>query len=143
MKMRKKRAKDRHRENEQARKEDRQKSALTLRTEGLTYDKIANILGCSVGTVSNYINASLADIRDQTKELAQEVRDIEIRRLDDMLFSLRDKIAKGNTTAIQTALKIQERRAKLLGLDAPTPTNVEPVPDTIEVIDPYEDDDQA
>lgn len=141
--MGKKRAKSRHRENEQAKRDVRQLSALEYRARGWTYERIAKELGVSINTAYLDTNKALEEVREQAKEAAQEVMEIELRRLDDWLRALDLRIQLGQPTAIQAALKIQERRAKLLGLDAPTPTNVEPVPDTIEVIDPYEGDDQA
>lgn len=141
--MGKNRARERRHEKEKANREVRQKSALELRTKGWTYDQIATFLGVSINTVYLDTSKALEEIREQSKELAQEIRDIELRRLDTWLQHLDDKITNGNVPAIRAALKIQERRAKLLGLDAPTPTNVEPMPDRIDVVDPYEDDPSA
>jgi hypothetical protein len=43
-----------------------------------------------------------------------------IGRLDRMLTAVWDKVRQGNERAIDTALRIEERRAKLNGLDAVT-----------------------
>jgi hypothetical protein len=53
-------------------------------------------------------------------EAAEDVRELETQRLDAMLFALRTKIKQGDVRAIDTAIRIADRRAKLLGLDAPT-----------------------
>lgn len=50
---------------------------------------------------------------------AEEVRTLEVARLDAMLLALWPQVKQGNQGAIEKALKVEERRAKLLGLDAP------------------------
>jgi len=44
---------------------------------------------------------------------------LELERLDVMLLALWRRVQNGDERAIDRALKIEERRAKLLGLDAP------------------------
>ena len=52
-------------------------------------------------------------------EGTEAVRQLEIQRLDQMLFPIWQQVISGDVQAITTALRIQERRANLLGLDAP------------------------
>ena len=48
-----------------------------------------------------------------------QVRDLELRRLDELCLSAYRAISDGNDLAgIDRCLRIMERRAKLLGLDA-------------------------
>jgi hypothetical protein len=49
---------------------------------------------------------------------AQEERVESVSRLDRMLTAVWDKVRQGNERSIDTALRIEERRAKLQGLDA-------------------------
>jgi hypothetical protein len=48
------------------------------------------------------------------------VRELELTRLDAMLLPLWRRVQAGEEKAIDRALRIMERRARLLGLDAPT-----------------------
>ena len=50
------------------------------------------------------------------------VRAVELQRLDFATEGLMNGVSKGNPGHVQAAVKVQERRAKLLGLDAPTKT---------------------
>jgi hypothetical protein len=52
-----------------------------------------------------------------TSEPAEQVRALEAARLDDMFRVQYAKILEGDTNAIPPALKIMERRAKMLGID--------------------------
>jgi hypothetical protein len=53
-------------------------------------------------------------------EKAEEVRRLELERLDAMLAGIWSRAARGEEAAIDRVLKIQARRAALLGLDAAT-----------------------
>lgn len=97
----------------------RQERAMGLRVSGLSYLKVAEVIGVSVGTAFNDCAAARKRIIEQTRESAEEVRSIELDRLDRALHALEAKILEGDTRAIDTMLKLSERRAKLLGLDAP------------------------
>jgi DNA-binding CsgD family transcriptional regulator len=100
--------------------EARQERAIRLRVQGFNYREIAAELGISVGTAYNDCSAAMKRIREQTRESAEEVRSVELDRLDRMIRALEVKaFGDGDTRAIDTLLKVSERRAKLLGLDAP------------------------
>jgi hypothetical protein len=58
--------------------------------------------------------------RQDTSEMADEVRTLELLRLDEYHEKLRPKVEKGDVQAIMACIKIQDRRSKYLGLDAPT-----------------------
>ncbi len=49
----------------------------------------------------------------------EDARQVCVARLDDWLVKLAPQIEMGDLKAITVALKIEERRARLLGLDAP------------------------
>jgi len=98
---------------------ERRAQALSLRREGLTYRQIGKRLGVSVEVAYADVQAELSALRTLTTEDAEAVRDLELRRLDDYVSALWPKAADGDTAAIATLLRVQERRAKYLGLDAP------------------------
>jgi hypothetical protein len=56
--------------------------------------------------------------REQISQMA-EVIAVETVRLDRALNAIWDKVLAGDRGAINTMLKIMERRTRLLGLDAP------------------------
>lgn len=86
---------------------------------GFGYRRIADELNCSVGTAFNDIQEAFAEVREATREDAATLRDLELERLDDMLPVALSKAKKGDLKAIEAVLKIQDRRAKYLGLDKP------------------------
>lgn len=97
---------------------------MGLREIGLSYEEIAEKLNISKGT-------AYADVNDGLNlaitEPAENVRKLELRRLDQL-----NKIAMAiavnrhfehatRLNAIDRVLRVQDRRAKLLGLDKQTP----------------------
>jgi hypothetical protein len=53
------------------------------------------------------------------KEKAERLCELEIRRLDALTMALAPGIQSGDVRAILAAVRVMERRAKLLGLDGP------------------------
>ena len=97
---------------------ERQARAIELRKAGLGYAAIARQLG--YGGPSGAYGAIMTALRALTREPAQELRELELARLDDLLLGLWADARKGNVAKIDRVLKIMARRAALLGLDAPT-----------------------
>lgn len=95
---------------------ERQTQALELRKAGISYDAIAGRLGFA-GAQGAYEAVKSALQRTQ-QEPADEVRRLEVERLDKLLTALWPEALKGNVQAVDRVLKIMERRASLLGLDA-------------------------
>jgi IS30 family transposase len=100
--------------------EERRIKALELRKTGLTFEEIGRILGVSDSQVYRDIQTYF---KKTAKEPTEELRRLELERFDRYLTKLEPKIERGDTRAIEMALKISERRARLLGLDAPIETN--------------------
>lgn len=90
--------------------------ALDMRRAGYTYEAIAEELGLTKAGAWKLVQRELKEL---TKEPARDLQKLELDRLDAMLLGIWDKASSGNLLAIDRALKIQERRARLLGLDAP------------------------
>ena len=96
----------------------RQLQALELRKAGVTFEAIATKLGyCNRHAAYKAVTTAL---KDSIKEPAEGVREMELKRRDDMLLAMWPQVKSGNQGAIDRSLRIMERRAKLLGLDAPT-----------------------
>jgi len=101
----------------------RQLRALALRKRGTSYDAIAAALGYA-GKSGAYKAVARA-LHETLREATEEVRALELGRLDIMLTSVWDRAAGGDCHAIEIVLKLQDRRAKLLGLDQPLRVDVE------------------
>ncbi|MDA1088655.1 MAG: sigma factor-like helix-turn-helix DNA-binding protein [Verrucomicrobia bacterium] len=102
-----------------AKKAVRQATALELRIQGLSYRAIATECGVNMSTAYSDVQHALGLLDDVRREKAEQYRALELLRLDAMTLSLSAKIDLGDTKAILVAVKIMERRAKLLGLDNP------------------------
>lgn len=98
----------------QARRE-RMAKVLELRKAGVTFRKIGEQLDVTHQQAYHDYRDALAEI---TREPAEEVRDLELARLDDLYLIAYSRARKGNDMrAVDSALKIMDRRAKYLGLD--------------------------
>lgn len=93
--------------------------ALELRKRGMNYTQIGEKLGCARNTACRYVLSELENLADKCREEAVHVRDLELQRLDELYLVAWKAIAEGSDLgAIDRCLRIMERRAKLLGLDA-------------------------
>ena len=97
----------------------RRLQALELRKAGASYQQIGERLGISNGQAFQDVKREMAKIAEQATELATEVRQMELERLDAMHLGLWPEARKGHLGAVDRVLRIMERRASLLGLDAP------------------------
>jgi hypothetical protein len=128
-----------------ARTLERQTRALELRRAGLGYEAIAAQIGIGKSQAHRLVVAGLAESKAQIAASADDLRSEEISRLDGMLLGLWPRARKGEVAAVDRVLKIAERRAKLLGLDAPTKVaETDPVgnavgPRRIELVAPGDD----
>ena len=96
--------------------------ALRLRSRGYTYQQIADNMGCSKPTAFERVKRALAAI---PAEAAEEYRRLENDRLDTLqAIAMHEAVTKKSMQAIDRVLHIMDRRAKLLGLDAPTRTEI-------------------
>jgi hypothetical protein len=86
---------------------------------GLSYRGIARELSVSLDTAWGDVQAELTALRAIAVKRAEEIRELELRRLDKWTISATKKMQAGSVPAGFLLVKLQERRAKLLGLDAP------------------------
>lgn len=99
---------------------ERRRIAIELRKAGATYEEIGRSLGISKQSAYESVTRALAEIKAKTTDAADAVKTIELERLDAMFKGLWPSASKGNPQAVEKALRVMERRAKLLGIDAPT-----------------------
>jgi len=98
---------------------EKKKEALQLRITGHSDEEIADVFGVEQSVVEKWIRQGLRKARKINSELGETVIDLEMARLDRMLIGLEVGVGLGDSNAISSALRIQERRSKLLGLDKP------------------------
>lgn len=106
---------------------ERKRLAMGMRKRGCTWVEIAEECGySSARTAAAEVNKLITEI---PQENANNLRKIEIERLDQLLNAMWDKAMKGDGWAVDRCVKIMERKAKLTGIDAPIVTKVEVVPE--------------
>jgi hypothetical protein len=101
---------------------DRQRQALKLRMEGRTFDEIAKAL--KYGGPSGAYKAVITGLQKTLQGPASGLRALEAERLDALLASLWRRAGRPALGAVDRCLSIMERRAKLLGLDAPMKVDI-------------------
>lgn len=93
--------------------------ALEMRLKGLPYTEIASALGVSQAWAYRLVAKELARQKELTSEKAMELIRLESLRLDELWKAVLPRCQTGEPRAIAAALAIMDRRARLLGLDAP------------------------
>jgi len=115
---------------------DRRDHVWELRVDGNTVREIAARLKVSVGTIHSDLAAVRAELDENNKYRAEAERAVGASRLDRVAKALLGAIAvapvdkEGNldasalATVANAVARVEERRAKLLGLDAATKTEL-------------------
>ena len=98
---------------------EREETAYTLRIAGWGYKEIGPYIGVSSTAAYQMVMRVLDRMETDLKGGADKVRNMELDRLDEMIKVLWPKVKAGDQFAVDRVLKIQERRAKFAGLDAP------------------------
>ena len=96
---------------------EKDQRALELRKEGHSYESISEQLGYSTRSAS--YKAVMRRLRDMDRPAVSMLRELEVQRLDAMLYAVWDDVLQGDANAVHTALRISVRRSRLLDLDAP------------------------
>ena len=92
--------------------------ALDLRKAGVSYEQIAR--ACGYASRSGAYQAVQRELQRTMQEPADDVRQLELMRLDDLYRAMVPKALKGDkdsTWYVDRCLAIMDRRARLLGLD--------------------------
>lgn len=110
------------------------RTALALRIAGASFDAIAKQLGLANRSAAYKIVSKA--IKSIPREKRDELVAIEEKRLDALWIVAYEKAKAGSLGHLDRALRIMERRAALLGLDAPKQTELSGVTSVIEVAAP-------
>lgn len=133
----------------------RDAEAARLRTQGWTYQRIADRLDFKQR--ADAYNAVKRVLDATVREAGEDIRALELERLDRLEAAANEVLEREHVTvsngrvvvlhetplpddgpvlaAIDRLLKIQERRARLLGLDAPTKQNISIGPDRLATLE--------
>jgi hypothetical protein len=104
--------------------QQRRAKALDYRLQGRSYKAIGQTMKIHPSTAQDYVIRAMRDF--VPKEKAEQVLEMELQRLDQMQSAVYQHAAAGDIAAIEICLKIQNQRARLLGLypDKPSPVTV-------------------
>lgn len=96
---------------------ERKRQAFELRKRGLSYRAIGDAMGMSYNAAHQYVKEAYQMLLVEVMDTAEELRQIELDRLDAIQDAIWTDCETGDKAAISTMLKVMERRSKLLGLD--------------------------
>ena len=99
---------------------ERQLLVTRYRRRGMAVADIATTLGVTEKTIRGTLTSAYRNII--TNDEMIEARNTELSRLDELHSSFYEDALKGDIKAAEVVLKTSDRRAKLLGLDAPQRT---------------------
>jgi hypothetical protein len=102
----------------------RRTKVVQLRLAGRTLADIGRELGCSPQRVHAILTREMQSAQGLRKETAEELLQLELQRLDVLQAAVWDKALAGDLKAVETALRVIDRRVRLRGLDAPTRSQI-------------------
>ena len=105
---------------------DKERQVLELRRAGATYEEIARATGYATPQGA-YLAYGRALKRTLTSAGSEELREMELDRLDRLQRAVWPKALNGEYPAVDRVLKIMAQRAQYLGLYAPTKVQMEAV----------------
>lgn len=97
----------------------RREQAVALRVQGLSYLEIGRRMSITKQTAHSLVTKGLQETARRMAEDAEDVRQIELDRLDLAIALVMERVKKKDLAAVERLVRLEERRAKLLGLDAP------------------------
>jgi len=103
---------------------DREREIVELRTEGYVWREIAQQVGMSTAGVYKAYNRAMTRV---ITPAVNEHRELELDRLDILQRTYWQPAVNGNLRAADFVLRVIDKRAKLLGLDAPIKVQAEVV----------------
>jgi hypothetical protein len=111
---------------------EREIRALELRTAGLSYWRIGQLLGVGESMARRIVARGLDRLG---REPAAALIALETSRLDLLWETALTNALAGSVRWAEVAVRVLERRARLLGLDAPTRTEVHMTREEVDALD--------
>ncbi|NMO00806.1 hypothetical protein HH308_06215 [Gordonia sp. TBRC 11910] len=103
---------------------EREHAVMAMFIGCATTDQIAQKVGISQGTVNVIINRVMKRRRAERDELGDFALEQMLDQIDRLMGTHYVKGVKGDARSSEVVLKLMDRKAKLLGLDQPTQTEV-------------------
>ena len=95
---------------------------------GFSQAQIGQRLNVSARRIGKALDRALDGYEAESRKQVARLRKVEAKRLDDLTMAVWDDAIAGNLPAIDRVLKIRERYARLLGLDAQPGLSLADVP---------------
>lgn len=102
--------------------------SLDLRIAGATYRQIGQQLAVSERTAYYDVQDELGRVDKVRLGKGERLRDLELARVEKATLGLWPAVQKGHPASVFAWVKLSERKAKLLGMDAPMTVRVEGPP---------------
>jgi hypothetical protein len=96
---------------------ERQVTALELRQMGYTFTVIGEQLGITRQSAHEQVHKALAELAEESRDRATELRELEVSRIDRVLAGVFPRAERGEEDAVRSFIRLSQRRALLLGLD--------------------------
>lgn len=96
---------------------DNQREAWKLRVEGYSQQEIADKLGVSQRTISNWLRAAYPEYMKEHHELAADFTKWHLARCEAWLTSLKDGLSVGDPKAVNAAVRVLQHEAKIVGIE--------------------------
>lgn len=97
----------------------RREKVAKFKLAGWTVRDIAGHLKCSVGTVQSDIDAAYAAAEDNAEAYIKREKAISLARLEVANKGIWPGVEAGDLDAVDRLVKLESRRAKTIGFDAP------------------------
>lgn len=92
---------------------------MQLMVSGWSCEMISAALGLPGTQIAKIARREISRCNKLSLKHAEQIRRLELERLDAYLRALWPAVEKGHHRSIEVALKVSERRARLQGLDEP------------------------
>lgn len=96
--------------------QEKKRRAVELRKFGLTFIQIGAELGVTAQTAHHYVKTALEEL---PSENADQLRMIQMERLNAMLVALWPKAQAGDERSIDTGLRVMDKMDRLMGTESP------------------------
>jgi DNA-binding CsgD family transcriptional regulator len=101
---------------------ERESKAIELRKAGASYEQIGLVLGISHEGARKAVLRVLARLEALTIEEAETLRAIQLLRINDMRRAIWAQARSGHLASIDRVIRLDEREARLTGIEAPDRT---------------------
>lgn len=111
---------------------ERRRRVLQWRLAGVSFEHIGQQLGCSRQRAHQLYTDALAAI---TREPADEALKADLERLDLLWRAALEHALAGSARWAEVGLRVLERRARIIGYDAPTRSQVQLTVEEVDQLD--------